>query len=355
MSGPIPPAEPPARPEGVTAGPFYTTGAVTLWHGDALDVLRSLPDGSVDAVITDPPYSSGGLYRTDRAGMSTTEKYTDAKRGHYLPDFGGDNRDQRGYGYWCTLWLTQCLRVTKPGGILTVATDWRQLPTVTDVVQAGGWTWRGILAWAKPDARPQFGRYRNACEFIVWATNGHRPIRGQCLPGWWLVSTPRQRNHQTEKWPLSAWEPVIYHGGRPADPSTGPAQRVDSLVHGVSAMTTLPGRVIGAKPPAFSRWIFQLLGAQPGDTLDDHYPGSGAVTRAWAAFTGHADPSPVATRDASHPARANTSLQAPHDASHPTSQATDPYTEASHPPANTTAQHPRTPRQERRAARRPAS
>ena len=48
----------------------------------------------------------------------------------------------------------------------------------------------------------------------------------------------------------------------------------------------LPGRVIGAKPGAFCRWVFDLLGAAPGDSLDDLYPGSGAVGKAWATYTG---------------------------------------------------------------------
>jgi hypothetical protein len=56
-------------------------------------------------------------------------------------------------------------------------------------------------------------------------------------------------------------------------------------VCGVAPVTTLPGRVIGAKPAAVCRWIFDLLGAGPGDTLDDLFPGSGAVTRAWTAYT----------------------------------------------------------------------
>jgi len=53
----------------------------------------------------------------------------------------------------------------------------------------------------------------------------------------------------------------------------------------VGPLDTLPGRVIGAKPAAVCRWIFTLLGAGPGDTLDDLFPGSGAVGRAWAAYT----------------------------------------------------------------------
>src|SRR5581483_3082986 len=43
-----------SEPTDVLAG-----GAVRLWRGDCLRVLSSLPDGCVDAVVTDPPYSSG--------------------------------------------------------------------------------------------------------------------------------------------------------------------------------------------------------------------------------------------------------------------------------------------------------
>jgi hypothetical protein len=120
-----------------------------------------------------------------------------------------------------------------------------------------------------------------------------------CPPGVRVAAWHRGERPTASRWPLSAWEPVIYHPARPVDPSTWSTRRVDSLVHGVSAMTTLPGRVVGAKPAAFCTWIFGLLGAQPGDALDDLYPGSGAVTRAWAVFTDQPNPSPVATHDTS--------------------------------------------------------
>lgn len=115
------------------------------------------------------------------------------------------------------------------------------------------------------------------------------------------------------RWPLSAWEPVIYSGGRPADPSRPhnrvDARRIDSLSHGVTPMTTLPGRVIGAKPAAFCMWMFRLLGAEPGDDMHDLFPGSGAVRRAWVAFAGAHDALGEVLHDGS--------AAAAHDASRP--------------------------------------
>lgn len=64
-------------------------------------------------------------------------------------------------------------------------------------------------------------------------------------------------------------------------PTAAGARCTDSLIHRAAAMTTLPGRVLGTKPAAFCRWVFGLLGTAPGDTLDDLYPGYGAVTCAW--------------------------------------------------------------------------
>jgi hypothetical protein len=106
-----------------------------------------------------------------------------------------------------------------------------------------------------------------------------------CPPAVRVAAWHRGERPAASWWPLHGWEPVIYHGGRPVDPSRMQSRRVDSLVCGVSAATTLPGRVTGTKPATFCRWVFTLLGAAPGDSLDDLFPGSGAVTRAWTAYT----------------------------------------------------------------------
>jgi hypothetical protein len=104
-----------------------------------------------------------------------------------------------------------------------------------------------------------------------------------CPSGVRVAAWHRGERPTRSAWPLHAWEPVIYCGGRQLPAAS---RRADSIVSGVAPVTTLPGRrVIGAKPPAVCRWIFGLLGAGPQDTLDDLFPGSGAVSRAWAAFT----------------------------------------------------------------------
>lgn len=90
------------------------------------------------------------------------------------------------------------------------------------------------------------------------------------------------RPHATARYPVNAWEPVIYVPV--PSRAAGEPRRVDALTHGVSPMHTLPSRVIGAKPAAFCRWIFDLVGATVDDELDDLFPGSGIVGTTWELF-----------------------------------------------------------------------
>lgn len=140
--------------------------------GDCLALLDKLPPDSVDAVITDPPYSSGGMTRGDRVTNTTNGKYA----GGQAPrsDFLGDNRDQRAWLKWCAIWLGQCYRAAVPGAYILMFTDWRQLPAATDALQAGGWAWRGIVVWDKGRAArvPNTSYFRHQAEYILWGTKG---------------------------------------------------------------------------------------------------------------------------------------------------------------------------------------
>lgn len=149
--------------------PYYEADGVTIYHGDCFDVLHDL--SGIGAVVTDPPYSSGGAFRGDRA-MQTTSKYVNSDTAAYRPEFAGDNRDQRSFLAWSSMWLNASRKASVPGAVLASFIDWRQLPVLTDAVQAGGWTWRSIATWWKPGCRMQKGRFSHSAEYVVYATNG---------------------------------------------------------------------------------------------------------------------------------------------------------------------------------------
>ena len=71
----------------------------------------------VDAVITDPPYSSGGLMLSARQADPAV-KYQNTGTVKTYPPIFGDNRDQRSFIMWATLWLAECWRVARDGSPL---------------------------------------------------------------------------------------------------------------------------------------------------------------------------------------------------------------------------------------------
>jgi site-specific DNA-methyltransferase (adenine-specific) len=208
--------------------PYASGKRWTLYAGDCLAVLSSGVIAAVDGVVTDPPYSSGGMTRGDRS-QSTRSKYSDSKskEADLVPSWDGDNRDQRSYLTWCGLWLGLCLEASKPGAPLVCFTDWRQLPITTDAVQVGGWVWRGIVPWAKPNARPQMGRFKAECEYAIWGSNGPMPANTDvgCLRGFYEMNPPTgaTREHQTQK-PRELMKQIagiVVPGGVVLDPFTG--------------------------------------------------------------------------------------------------------------------------------------
>lgn len=196
----------------------------TIYNADALAILPHIPAESIDAIVTDPPYSSGGQYKSDRS-RSTRDKYVNSDAAHEGRSFTGDSRDQRSHLAWCALWLSQCLDAAVPGAIVSVFTDWRQLPVTTDAIQAAGWTWRGINSWDKKNARPYLGRFTPQCEYVVWGTNGARGPTGSTAPGAFLHHPPKQneREHITQK-PVEVIEWLLRplaDGGTVLDPFIG--------------------------------------------------------------------------------------------------------------------------------------
>lgn len=194
-----------------------------LIRGDALTILPTLPVGSFDALITDPPYASGGLTTTARQ-RPPSEKY--CGKGIHA-DFVGEERDQRAHLKWMVMWLSACMPLLREGAPVCLFTDWRQLPLTTDALQVAGYTWRGIAVWDKTQGvRPQKGRFRSQAEYIVWGSKGALPIDRNVptLPGVFCEPVRRTDKHHLTGKPTNLMRQLVRicePGGRILDPFAG--------------------------------------------------------------------------------------------------------------------------------------
>ena len=168
----------------------------SILHGDSLQIIRQFEPNSFDAIITDPPYASGGSSQTTK-NRSTSEKYSSMSKDKALPDFDSDQMDQLSWMFWTAAWLQDARRIAKPGAPVCLFIDWRQLPAMTLALQWAGWTWRGVAVWDKITSRPQKGRFRQQSEYIVWGSNGKMPLERNvgCLPGVFRYPNPQNRIH----------------------------------------------------------------------------------------------------------------------------------------------------------------
>lgn len=115
--------------------------------------------------------------------------------------------------------------MARDGSPLLMFSDWRQLPAMTDAVQAAGWTWRGVVVWHKRTGRPLRGEFRREAEFVIFASKGRLGYRGpRCLPGCTRIRwTTRKRSHLTSK-PVELLRElmeVVPEGGTVLDPFIG--------------------------------------------------------------------------------------------------------------------------------------
>ena len=180
-----------------------TIGDATLYLGDCLEILPTLP--KVDAVVTDPPYSSGGAFRADRAAPTTTKYQINHETQRTYAAFSGDNRDQRSFEIWCERWMSKALQLCDDGAGIGCFIDWRNLASVVDSIQVAGWVFRGITPWHKgTDLRPNKGWFRRNIEFVVWGSAGPlltgAKAEGECWDGMFVARVnDGDKHHQTGK------------------------------------------------------------------------------------------------------------------------------------------------------------
>ena len=124
-----------------------------ILKGNCLDTLKTLPDCSVDSIVTDPPYELG---------------------------FMGKSWDNSGIAYSTELWA-ECLRVLKPGGHLLAFSGSRTYHRMVVAIEDSGFEIRDQIMWIYSSGFPKSHNVSKAIDKAAGAERevvGSRPLTG---------------------------------------------------------------------------------------------------------------------------------------------------------------------------------
>lgn len=217
--------------------PYYQDEQATIYLGDCHDVLPQLEAGSVDLVVTSPPYNQAD--NIDRGRGHKARWHTMTERAVWY----ADSMDPEAYASWQVEILEMCAAALKPDG--SVMYNHKPDHTARKVVHPLDWLRRvkGLelieeIVWARPG-----GMAFNAGLFVPT----HEMIYWLCRRG----SKPRWPTRAAMAWG-SVWR-MAYDREIPEHPCAFPAE--------------LPMRCIAAL-------------TEPGDLVLDCFAGSGTTARA---------------------------------------------------------------------------
>jgi site-specific DNA-methyltransferase (adenine-specific) len=134
--------------------PVHQTSLGRLYEADCMDILPTLEDSSIDTIFADPPFNLGKSY-----GKRSSDDLDDAK-----------------YLSWCYAWITECVRLLKPGGSMFVYNlpkwNYRLATYMTD----RGLSFRHWIAVEHKSSLPIQGRLYPAHYSLLYFSKG-RPSR----------------------------------------------------------------------------------------------------------------------------------------------------------------------------------
>ena len=175
-----------------------------LNNKDCLEVMAAMDSGSIDLIVTDPPYKvtsrgssggTGGMLKSDinKSGMvfkHNTIKFDD--------------------------WLPECFRVLKDGGHAYFMTNNKNLLPMLQAVENAGFKIFKTIIWAKNTAITNM-YYMDSHEYIIFCRKGKaRKINNCGTKSVLSFDNPRNKTHPTEK-PVELMEVLVGNSSQEND------------------------------------------------------------------------------------------------------------------------------------------
>jgi len=202
--------------------------------GDCLDVLRRIPDRSVDLVFADPPYNlqlGGDLHRPDNSLVDAV-------------DDAWDRFDSfESYDRFTRAWLTECRRVLKDDGALWVIGSYHNIFRVGAALQDLGFWMLNDVVWRKSNPMPNFKgtRFSNAHETLIWCAKSKDQKR-------YTFNYDAMKVANDDLQMRSDWLIPLCTGEERLKDDQGfkahPTQKPEALLHRVILASTRPGDLI---------------------------------------------------------------------------------------------------------------
>jgi DNA modification methylase len=174
--------------------PYYAADGVELYHEDALEIMSQIDATSVDVVLTDPPYSSGGRRENARSLRKSMNRAT--------PDsewIRGDAMSTQGFIWFMRECGIQWRRILVPGGHALSFIDWRMAPNLAAALESADLRQHPTIVWDKT----YFGMgavFRNQYELVVHMTAGNaRPPQRRDVGNVIACKPVRSNDHPNEK------------------------------------------------------------------------------------------------------------------------------------------------------------
>jgi site-specific DNA-methyltransferase (adenine-specific) len=156
---------------------------IDLRLGDCLEVLKTIPDNSIDSVVTDPPYHLTSIVkRFGKEGSAPAQFGTDGAYARASKGFMGKEWDGGDIAFRTEIWQ-ECLRVLKPGGHLLAFSHSRTYHRMGVAIEDAGFEIRDQIMWVYGSGFPKSHNIGKAIkeenDWTGWGTAlkpAHEPI-----------------------------------------------------------------------------------------------------------------------------------------------------------------------------------